>query len=113
MPTADLDSRVSIPPATPESVAPIARGDDAYERIRRDVLSCKLMPGSTVTESQLMTEYEVGKTSCRIALVRLAHEGFVRSLPRQGYRIAPITLKDVEEVFALRVQLEPLAGRLA
>ena len=77
------------------------------------LLSCKLMPGSTVTESQLMSEYDIGKTSCRIALVRLVHEGFVRSLPRQGYRIAAITLKDVEEVFALRVQLEPLAARLA
>jgi DNA-binding GntR family transcriptional regulator len=91
----------------------LPRGDDAYERIRRDVLACALMPGSIVTESQLMADYRIGKNSCRIALVRLVHEGFVRSIPRQGYRIAPITLKDVEEVFALRVQLEPLAARLA
>ena len=95
------------------SAPAILRCDDAYERIRRDLLSCKLTPGSTVTESQLMSEYGIGKTSCRIALVRLVHEGFVRSVPRQGYRIAAITLKDVEEVFALRVQLEPLAARLA
>jgi DNA-binding GntR family transcriptional regulator len=71
------------------------------------------MPGAIVTEGQLMTDYRIGKSSCRIALVRLVHEGFVRSIPRQGYRIAPITLKDVAEVFALRVQLEPLAARLA
>jgi len=100
-------------PLTSAPVSTVLRGDDAYERIRRDLLSCKLMPGSTVTESQLMAAYDIGKTSCRIALVRLVHEGFVRSLPRQGYRIAAITLKDVEEVFALRVQLEPLAARLA
>ncbi|PTB18664.1 GntR family transcriptional regulator [Trinickia symbiotica] len=95
------------------SASAVSRGDDAYERIRRDILSCRFMPGSTLTESQLMSTYQIGKNSCRIALVRLVHEGFVRSMPRQGYRVAPITLRDVEEVFALRVQLEPLAARLA
>src|SRR5690606_38240793 len=40
-------------------------------------------------------------------------EGFVKSRPRKGYQIAPITLRDVGEVFTLRVQLEPLAARLA
>jgi DNA-binding GntR family transcriptional regulator len=34
----------------------LPRGDDAYERIRRDVLACTLMPGSIVTENQLMAE---------------------------------------------------------
>jgi DNA-binding GntR family transcriptional regulator len=88
-------------------------GDDAYARIRRDVLSCRLAPGAFVTEPELMSTYGIRKTSCRIALVRLAHEGFVRSRPRKGYQITPITLRDVEEVFTLRVQLEPLAARLA
>lgn len=89
------------------------RGEDAYERIRHDVLTCRFMPGSVLTEHQLMEQYSFGKSSCRIALVRLAHEGYVRAMPRQGYRIAAVTLRDVEEVFALRVQLEPLAARLA
>jgi DNA-binding GntR family transcriptional regulator len=104
---------------TSDAVRKIAReprlssGDDAYARIRRDVLSCRLAPGSFVTEPELMETYAIRKTSCRIALVRLAHEGFVRSKPRKGYQISPITLRDVEEVFTLRVQVEPLAARLA
>lgn len=60
-----------------------------------------------------MEAYGIGKSSCRIALTRLAHEGFIQSLPRKGYQVAPVTVKDVEEVFTLRVQLEPLAARLA
>jgi DNA-binding GntR family transcriptional regulator len=90
-----------------------ARGEDAYQRIRRDVLSCRFMPGSSLTEGQLMEWYGIGKSSCRVALIKLVHEGFVRAMPRQGYRVAPITLRDVEEVFELRTQLEPLAARLA
>jgi DNA-binding GntR family transcriptional regulator len=91
----------------------VSSGDDAYARIRRDVLSCRLAPGAFVTEPELMASYGIRKTSCRIALVRLAHEGFVRSRPRKGYQISPITLRDVEEVFTLRIQVEPLAVRLA
>ncbi|WP_233272859.1 GntR family transcriptional regulator [Paraburkholderia acidisoli] len=92
---------------------PALRGDNAYTRIRHDVLSCRIMPGATFTESQLMERYALGKSSCHVALVRLVHEGLVRAMPRQGYRVAPITVRDVEEVFAMRVQLEPLAARLA
>jgi DNA-binding GntR family transcriptional regulator len=95
------------------SKAEMNRADDAYTRIRHDIIACRLMPSSTITEPELMETYGIGKSSCRIALIRLVHEGFVKSIPRQGYRISPITLKDVEEVFELRVQLEPLAARLA
>ncbi|OLU35437.1 GntR family transcriptional regulator [Pseudomonas sp. PA27(2017)] len=90
-----------------------SQGDSAYARIRRDILSCRLMPGALMTEPGLMEAYGIGKSSCRIALTRLAHEGFIQSLPRKGYQVAPVTVKDVEEVFTLRVQLEPLAARLA
>jgi DNA-binding GntR family transcriptional regulator len=107
-----LDTAAHIPHSSP-SAPRLSSGDDAYARIRRDVLSCRLAPGAIVTEPELMSAYGIRKTSCRIALVRLAHEGFVRSRPRKGYQISPITLRDVEEVFTLRLQLEPLAARLA
>jgi DNA-binding GntR family transcriptional regulator len=101
-------------PATPFSRPEVAScGDDAYSRIRRDILSCRLMPGTKITEPDLMADYRIGKSSCRIALTRLCHENLLRSRPRKGYQVAPITLKDVEEIFALRVQLEPMAARLA
>ncbi|AJE98737.1 GntR family transcriptional regulator [Pandoraea apista] len=95
------------------AAAAIARGDDAYERIRHDVLTCVIMPGAIVSEAELMRRYDIARTSCRVALVRLVHEGFARAIPRQGYRISPITLADVEEIFNLRAQLEPMAARLA
>lgn len=85
----------------------------AYAAIRRDILSCRLLPGVTVTEAELIERYGLGKSGCRIALARLEHEGLVRSRPRKGHRVAPIVVKDVEEVFALRAQLEPMAARLA
>lgn len=87
--------------------------DQAYHTLRRDILTCRLMPGSLVTESELMERYQLGKSTCRLALARLSHDFLVESRPRKGYRIAPVTLQDVEEIFTLRAQLEPLAARLA
>lgn len=89
------------------------RSEQACSVLRRHILSCEMAPGSVLTEAGLTTRYQFGKATCRVALQRLVQEGLVRAVPRQGYVVAPITLKDVEEVFALRIQLEPLAARLA
>lgn len=89
------------------------RGEATYNALRQGILSCSLPPGSTLTELSLMERFKVSKSTCRLALARLVQEGFVRSVPRQGYVVASVTLKDVEEVFALRLLLEPAAARLA
>jgi len=88
-------------------------GEATYLALRQAILSCSKPPGSILTEASVMEEYGVGKSTCRLALARLMQEGFVRSIPRQGYVITPITLTDVEEVFALRLLLEPAAARMA
>lgn len=88
-------------------------GEATYAELRQAILSCSLVPGSMLTEASVMERCKVGKSTCRLALVRLAQDGFVRSVPRQGYVVVPITMKDVEEVFALRLLLEPAAAKLA
>ncbi|MFS8037520.1 GntR family transcriptional regulator [Xanthobacter sp. AM11] len=87
------------------------KGNQAYEMLRREIVACRILPGTRFTEAELMERLDLGKASCRIALQRLIQDGFVSSMPRHGYRVTPITVKDVEEVFALRVVLEPLAAR--
>mgnify|MGYP006275133175 CR=1 FL=1 len=90
-----------------------SRADRAYDLFRREIVACRLAPGARLTEPDLAARYDVGKASLRVALQRLSQEGFVTSIPRQGYRVVPVTLRDVDEVFALRLELEPLAARLA
>jgi DNA-binding GntR family transcriptional regulator len=87
--------------------------DRAYERIRHDIISCTLAPGAEISEAQLCTHYKLGKAPVRMALNRLAHDGLVRAIPRRGYRVAPVTLKNVHDVFELRLMLEPTAARMA
>lgn len=88
-------------------------GDDAYQHIKRDILWCEYAPGQEVTESLLSERYHLGKAPVRSALLRLRQEGLVRPLARRGYQVAPITIRDVREIFQVRLVLEPPAARLA
>jgi DNA-binding GntR family transcriptional regulator len=85
----------------------------AYERIKHDIISCQIVPGAEISEGQLCEQYKLGKAPVRVALSRLAHDGLVRAIPRRGYMVTPVTLKDIQDVFELRLMLEPRAARLA
>jgi DNA-binding GntR family transcriptional regulator len=87
--------------------------DRAYERIKHDVITCVLAPGAEISEPQLCLHYRLGKAPVRMALIRLAHDGLVRAIPRRGYRITPVTLKDIQDIFELRLMLEPAAAHMA
>lgn len=103
---------MSHPPAGEVRPMPL-KSDRAYERIRHDILCCALAPGLEITETQLCAHYKLGKAPVRMALNRLAHDGLVRAIPRRGYRVTEVTLKDIHDVFELRLMLEPAAARMA
>jgi len=85
----------------------------AYTALRKDILTCELDPGSTIAQSQLVKRYDFSLTPVREALKRLEQEGYVQSIPRFGYLITPVTLKDVEDLYDLRLILEQSAVRMA
>jgi DNA-binding GntR family transcriptional regulator len=87
--------------------------DLAYTGIKEDILTCVLEPGSRIAQSQMVKRYEYGVTPVREALKRLEQEGYVQSIPRFGYWIAPIQIKDIEDIYDLRLILEKSAVRLA
>jgi DNA-binding GntR family transcriptional regulator len=87
--------------------------NQAYSALKKDILTCELDPGSTIAQSQLVKRYDFGLTPVREALKRLEQEGYVQSIPRFGYLITPITLKDVEDLYDLRLILEQSAVRMA
>jgi GntR family transcriptional regulator, rspAB operon transcriptional repressor len=95
------------------SPAPIATSNGSrllretvYEQLRADVISCKLAPGTEIREGELAARFDMSKSPVRDALMRLEREGLVITLPRQGYRVAPVSLNDVLDMFHLRAALE-------
>ena len=87
--------------------------EQAYRLIKQDIVSCTLKPGQLIAQAALTEAYHVGVTPIREALRQLAQEGFVQSVPRLGYIVSLITVKDVEEIFEMRMLLEVAAVRLA
>jgi DNA-binding GntR family transcriptional regulator len=80
--------------------------ETVYEQLRADMISCKLAPGTEIREAELAARFEMSKSPVRDALMRLEREGLVITLPRQGYRVAPVSLTDVLDMFHLRAALE-------
>ncbi len=91
----------------------VSLAETAYRRVKRMIVTCELSPGQRFNEPQIAQAIGLGKTPIREGLSRLVHDGLVRSLPKVGYEVAPLTLGDVRDVFGLRLIMEPAAARLA
>jgi len=89
------------------------QGDIAFEMLRTDIVTCRIVPGSSVSEAELATRYKLGKAGIRRALVRLSERGWVEALARRGYLVKPIRMRDIGEIFGLRRMIEPAAIRSA
>jgi DNA-binding GntR family transcriptional regulator len=81
--------------------------------LRTAVVSGELAPGSLYSVQTLATQLGVSRTPVREALIKLAQQGMVRFERNRGVRVLLTSLHDLEEVFALRLLLEPAATRRA
>lgn len=73
----------------------------------------EMRPGAEMSEPELAAEFAMSKTPVREALARLCAEGLMEAYPRRGYRVTPVTLKDMDDLFAVRGAIEALAAALA
>ena len=79
---------------------------DIYEKLREEILACRLKPGADLREQDLAARFQVSKSPVRDALLRLEREQLVTIAPRQGYRVSPISLSDARDLLRLRAVLE-------
>lgn len=98
---------------TPDDSRPLSLTDEAYAALRNRIVNCELAPGLRVTEKQLAAELGIGLTPVRQALARLDGEGLVRTLPRRGYQITPLTIESVNELFEVWRIIGPAIAELA
>jgi len=74
--------------------APVrVRGSGAqivYERVRQSIIDLRLQPGSPLDEVQLSEQFDMSRTPIREALVRLAAEGLVTTLPNRNTIVSAI-----------------------
>jgi DNA-binding GntR family transcriptional regulator len=86
---------------------------DAYERLRADLLACRLQPGERLRINDLCKKLSVSLGAVREALSRLTSEGLVSAEPQLGFRVAPISTSDLRDLTMVRTEIEGLCLRQA
>lgn len=84
--------------------------EEAADRIREEILSGRVEPGSALREVELAALLQVSRGSVREGLAVLEREGLVRSVWHKGTHVIGLTETDVEEVYAVRAALDRLAA---
>lgn len=80
--------------------------DQAFARMRRDVLIGNFAAGTKLKVDELQKAYGVSSSPLREALSRLAQEGLVRADERRGFRVAPLSATDLIDITRMRILLD-------
>ncbi|ALR19513.1 MULTISPECIES: GntR family transcriptional regulator [Sphingobium] len=83
----------------------------AYDRLRAELLSCRLEPGDRINVSTYSQSLEVSPGAVREALSRLIAEGLVKSEQNRGFRAADLAIEDFVKVTEARTAIDSLCLR--
>jgi DNA-binding GntR family transcriptional regulator len=81
--------------------------------LREAIVEGVLQPGSRLSEVQIAKQLNVSRTPMREAFAQLEREGLVTVVARVGAFVRSVTLRDVAEIYRVRMALECLAVQLA
>lgn len=80
----------------------------AYEQIRKEIITCQLPPGVQLSEAIFAQRFNISKTPVREALTSLVQDHLVEYLPNRGFMVAPVTIRDIQEIFEARLLYETM-----
>jgi DNA-binding GntR family transcriptional regulator len=84
--------------------------DKAYIELKRRILENGLPPGSQLMEVELAELLNISRTPAREAMTRLEAEGFVEMRARHGMKVKPVSVSDMNEIYAVLTGLESTAA---
>lgn len=84
-----------------------------YKIIRDKILKCELEPNDLIMENDLIKQLGVSRTPIREAFQRLENENLVNVFSKRGTFVSGISVKDVVNIYDLRIILEPYAATLS
>lgn len=84
-----------------------------YDLLRDEILDLKLAPGSPIDEVQLAERFKMSRTPIREALVRLAGDGLIETLPNRSTMVSNIDFLNLSTFFDALVLMYRVTTRLA
>jgi DNA-binding GntR family transcriptional regulator len=83
--------------------------DRVFDELASAIRELRILPGATLSETDLAEQLHVSRTPLREAIARLVETGLVSVVPQVGTRVEPIRLRDVEQARFVRESLEVAA----
>jgi GntR family transcriptional regulator, rspAB operon transcriptional repressor len=96
---------VSISSAERESLS-----NKVYTQLRDAILNRELEPGDKLRIRQMAEDMGISTMPVKEAVNRLAHEGLLQIKPNSGTYVAAVSMREVGELFDLRIALEVLVA---
>lgn len=87
--------------------------DQVVDLLRDRILDGSVPADQPIRQDALAAEFGISKIPLREALTRLEQEGLVRGQANRGYFVRTLDAPEAEEVYALRLKLEPETVALA
>jgi DNA-binding GntR family transcriptional regulator len=85
---------------------PATVGENAYQKIRSDIVFGRLAPGKKLKLDRLKADYGASVSTLREILNRLHSERLVVAEGQKGFEVAPVSIANLREIAALRQLLE-------
>ncbi|MFP4274379.1 MAG: GntR family transcriptional regulator [Paracoccaceae bacterium] len=89
------------------------RHDRLHAELRDRICLLDYAPGARLSEHALAREFGTSRTPLRRVLARLEDEGLVRSVHGVGTLVTDVTLDEMVQTYALRLELAQLVGLLS
>ena len=70
----------------------------------------ELEPGERISPPEIAADLGVSITPVRDAVNQMAAEGLVTVTPRRGTVVSPVSIRDIEELYEIRLMVEPHGG---
>lgn len=99
--------------AAPEGASALSLSEQAYQELKKRILTLQLRPGLFVNEHSLMEQLGIGRMPVHQAVHRLQAEGLIEVIPRKGLVIRPDSLQDILTLIEARLAIEPNIAALA
>lgn len=101
-----LAAQLSEPASAYDAGASRTLIERAYAQLRDDIIEGRLAPGEKLRVEHLKDRYGVGAGTLREAITRLVSDALAVAEGQRGFRVAPISIADLEDLTQLRVHIE-------
>src|ERR1044071_3079512 len=95
-----------------QKVEPISKKARVVALLKEAILSGAIQSGEQIVEGKIAQQFGVGQGLIREALIELEHHGFVIRTPFSGTQVPKLGVEDAQQIFDIRICLEPLAMEL-